>query len=138
MDKNKHRMTNHFTGYEQNKKQHLIIQRNNFVRSLYASNFSYSWIAKRLKISTRTVGKIILQSPQLNDKTKPKLTKQLRNELSKGKLKGSLRISLFRVRVNVEKALKAFSKWLCAFSDSKISYIDQLQILKGEPPTNFY
>ena len=92
-------------------------------------------LLKRLKISTRTVGKIILQKSTIKRlKLKPKLTKQLRNELSKGKLKGSLRISLFRVRVNVEKALKAFSKWLCAFSDSKISYIDQLQILKGEPP----
>jgi len=107
------------------RKRYLNLQLHNLVRSLYASGFTYSKISFHLKLSKRTIHKIIYQKLS---------TKQLQQDLKKGKLRGNLKISPFRIKVNIQKVVKAFVSWCYSYKNNLIDYIDQMHILHGVEP----
>ena len=107
------------------RKRYLNLQLHNLVRSLYASGFTYSKIAFQLKLSKRTIHKILF---------KKLATKQLQQDLKKGKLRGSLKISPFRIKVNIETVVKAFNSWVHSYKYMTVSYIDQIHIINGIEP----
>jgi hypothetical protein len=121
----KSRMANHFYYETPTRKKYLKLQLHNLVRSLYASGYTYSIISHNLKLSKRTIHKIIF---------KKLATKQLQQDLKKGNLRGSLKISPFRLRVNLKNVLKAFQSWFYAYKNKSIDLIDQIAILNGVEP----
>lgn len=107
------------------RKRYLNLQLHNLVRSLYATGYTYSIISHNLKLSKRTIHKILF---------KKLATKQLQQDLKKGKLRGNLKISPFRIKVNIRKVVKAFNSWIHSYKYNLIDYIDQIHIINGIEP----